>query len=164
VRARKNVRAARCRQLIRKSAPSRNSRRPQPVAHRWRPIPPASREIANNEHKQRVAEAEIEIKSGSPRFLFELARRAIERCDAPPSFVDTALRGRRLDRGAVEDPESALDLDLQSGTTTISAFQQIVGACLQQASINEEILRHRPGHVEATHQLRVAIRRLRAPR
>ena len=43
-----------------------------------------------------------------------------------------------------------------------SAFQQIVAACLQQASINEEILRQRPESVEAIHGMRIAIRRLRA--
>ena len=119
-------------------------------------------EIASDERNQQIAEAEIELKAGSPQFLFDLARKVIHRCDAPPSFVGKALRGRRLAEGLVEHPQPTIDLDLKPGTTTISAFRQIVDACLQQASLNEEILRRQPGDVETTHQLRVAIRRLRA--
>jgi inorganic triphosphatase YgiF len=119
-------------------------------------------EITSGERRQPIAEAEIELKAGSPKFLFDLARKAIHCCDAPPCFVGKALRGRRLEHGEAESPQSALDLELKPGATAMTAFQQIVDACLLQASLNEELLRRHPGDVEADHYLRVAIRRLRA--
>ena len=102
------------------------------------------------------------MKGGSPRLLFELAQEAICRCDAPLSFVGKGLRGRRLAEGISDSPEQRIDLRLDAEATVELAFQQIVAACLQQASINEEILRQRPESVEAIHGMRIAIRRLRA--
>ena len=119
-------------------------------------------EITSGERRQPIAEAEIELKAGSPKFLFDLARKAIHCCDAPPCFVGKALRGRRLEHDEAESPQSALDLELKPGATAMTAFQQIVDACLLQASLNEELLRRHPGDVEAVHYLRVAIRHLRA--
>jgi len=119
-------------------------------------------EIISGERRQPIAEAEIELKAGSPKFLFDLARKAIRSCDATPCFVGKALRGRRLELGEAESTQSALDLELRPGATAMAAFQQIVDACLAQASLNEELLRRHPGDVEAVHCLRVAIRRLRA--
>ena len=121
-----------------------------------------SGEIACGRRKQNLAEAEFELKGGSPRLLFELAQEAICRCDAPLSFVGKGLRGRRLAEGISDSPEQRIDLRLDAEATVELAFQQIVAACLQQASINEEILRQRPESVEAIHGMRIAIRRLRA--
>ena len=119
-------------------------------------------EVKAEQRRQAIAEAEIELKAGSPRLLFDLARKAIHDCDAPPSFVGKALRGRRLAQGADEKTQRSLDLALSPKMTATVAFQSIVDACLVQVSLNEELLRRRPGDVEATHQLRVAVRRLRA--
>lgn len=119
-------------------------------------------EIVNGEHKQPIAVVEIELKKGAPELIFDLAQKAIHRCDAPPSFVDKALRGRRLEQGLIDCAESSFDLQLESGLTAMDAVARIFEACLQQVSVNEEVLRRHPGSVEATHQLRVAIRRLRA--
>jgi inorganic triphosphatase YgiF len=121
-----------------------------------------SGEIACGRRKQSLAEAEFELKGGSPRLLFELAEEAIRRCDAPLSFVGKGLRGRRLAQGISDSPEQQIDLRLEAEATAESAFQQIVAACLQQASINEELLRQRPESVEAVHGMRIAMRRLRA--
>jgi triphosphatase len=121
-----------------------------------------SGEIASGRRKQDLVEAEIELKGGSPSLAFELAREAIGHCDAPLSFVGKGLRGRRLAQGIADRPEKGIDLRLDVETSAESAFRQIVTACLEQASINEEILRRRPESVGAVHGMRIAIRRLRA--
>jgi len=118
-------------------------------------------EVACGERKQILVEAEFELKRGSLALLFELTREAIGRCDAPLSFVGKGLRGRRLQLGISESPEHRIDLQLKAETTCESAFQQIVAACLQQASINEEILGQHPESEEAVHWMRIAMRRLR---
>jgi triphosphatase len=118
--------------------------------------------IASAQRRQNLAEAEIELKAGSPSLVFELAREAIGHCDAPPSFIGKGLRGRRLAQGIADRPESRIGLRLGVETTAEAAFRQIVAACLEQASINEEILRRRPESVEAVHGMRIAMRRLRA--
>jgi triphosphatase len=121
-----------------------------------------SGEIASGRRKRRLAEAEIELKGGSPSLVFELAREAIAHCDTPPSFVGKGLRGRRLAQGIADRPETRIGLRLDVETTAEAALRQIVAACLEQASINEEILRRRPESVDAVHGMRIATRRLRA--
>src|SRR4051794_4692108 len=112
--------------------------------------------IAAGGTSEPIVEAEIELKEGSADLLFDLAREAIERCDAPLSFVGKGLRGRRLADGKRGRAEHGLDLHLSRRISVEDAFAQVTIACLQQMSINEEILRAHPDSVESVHQMRVA--------
>ena len=118
--------------------------------------------IEAGQHSQPIAEAEFELKDGSPAILFDLARVFTERCDAPLSFVGKAMRGRRLESGRGGCPEHGLDLRLDSNISVGDAFAPVMTACLQQMSINEEILRADSNNIEAVHEMRVAVRRIRA--
>jgi inorganic triphosphatase YgiF len=121
-----------------------------------------SGEIVADGERQPVGEAEFELKRGSGPALHALVREAIESCDAPPSFVTKGLRGRRLSEGMAQCPDKNIVLRLAPDATVAEAFTKIVSACLGQASVNEELLRADPSNIEAVHEMRVAIRRLRA--
>jgi inorganic triphosphatase YgiF len=90
-------------------------------------------EVVCEERKQHLVEAEFELKRGSLALLFELAREAIGRFDAPLSFVGKGLRGRRLQLGISKSPECRIKLLLHAKMTCDSAFQQFVAAGLQQS-------------------------------
>ena len=115
---------------------------------------------ANNRHEP-IYEAELELKSGSPEMLFDLAMEIAGEAEAPLSFVSKGTRGYRLARGVATTPEHELELRLDADVTVEAAFAQIAEACLRQFSINEERL-GADMDAEAVHQGRVAIRRLRA--
>jgi triphosphatase len=119
-------------------------------------------DITSHGRHEKISEAEIELKGGSAELVFELAREVIQICGAPLSFVSKGLRGRRLEQGVSNRPEHDIDLRLDARSSAEEAFQRIIVACLQQVSINDEILRVYPDNVESVHQARIAIRRLRA--
>jgi triphosphatase len=110
---------------------------------------------------QPVHEVELELKAGTPEFLYEVAERMTSSIDAPLCFISKGSYGYRLANGHAAEPEHSLDLRFDDDPSIESAFQKIADACLRQFSINEECLRIGI-EPEAIHQARVAIRRLRA--
>jgi triphosphatase len=111
---------------------------------------------------QPVHEVELELKAGTPEFLYEVAERMTSAIDAPLCFISKGSYGYRLANGHAAEPEHSLDLRFDDDDPSIeSAFQEIADACLRQFSINDECLRIGIER-QAIHQARVAIRRLRA--
>jgi triphosphatase len=61
---------------------------------------------------------------------------------------------------AAPTPVKFAKLKLARGTSSVQAFRLIAHACVRQLVANEPTLRH--GDAEAVHQMRTALRRLRA--
>jgi CHAD domain-containing protein len=107
-------------------------------------------------------EIELRLVEGAEprlwRLAAELARRAPVRC-LPMSAVELALceiAGREIDavkaRRPALDPQASLD----------EAIVAVLGSCLDHFLANWPALVHSPRPEEAIHQMRVALRRLRA--
>lgn len=107
-----------------------------------------------------VSEIELELKRGNPIELFKVAR-AIS--DIVPAWLDVkskSERGYDLVEQASVAAEKARDPDLSPETNAGRAFILICRACLRHLVANEPALTKR--NAEALHQMRIAVRRLRA--
>jgi CHAD domain-containing protein len=108
-----------------------------------------------------VCEAELELKSGRPARLYELALRLHERVPFTVEYRSKAARGYDLLLGAKPQPTKAAPLDLAPGLTAWQGFVVIARQCLQHLRANEDCSRLGEDP-EGVHQLRVGMRRLRA--
>lgn len=117
--------------------------------------------VAAGDHRDAFVELELELKSGPPSALFDLARELAVVAPLRLSSVTKAERGFALvdgvDRGRPRYAGPGLTADL----TAARAFQTLGAACLAHLCASAESLRATPGP-EGVHQLRVAVRRLRA--
>jgi triphosphatase len=116
---------------------------------------------ASQARKAPVAEVEIELASGDAARLFELAMKL---ADDVPMGVETrskAARGYALLQAEPERVATAQPLDYPAEATAASAFATILRNCLQHIEVNAEALSRGPD-VEAVHQMRVGVRRMRA--
>lgn len=105
------------------------------------------------------AELELELVSGHARDLFAIARRLDAAAPLRIGALSKADRGFRL-TGPLRRSEPAGDIRLDPAMGPVAACAAIVADCLHQYRINEAILLAERS-VEALHQLRVALRRLR---
>lgn len=117
-------------------------------------------EIRAGERVDPVCEIELELMRGKPRRLFKLARALLETAPLRLAVQSKSERGYALltGIGAVRGRQTAaLAPDMRVG----EAFRTIARACLRQFVLNEAALLAAPTP-GAIHQMRVAIRRLRA--
>ncbi|MGK6323682.1 CHAD domain-containing protein [Sphingomonas sp. DT-51] len=108
-----------------------------------------------------VSEIELELKRGPANAVFRLARELARDVPIRVGVLTKAERGYRLIEAAGTDAVKAERLALKPGATAAAAFAGIVGVCLRQFRLNEDILRRDP-NPGALHQARVALRRLRS--
>lgn len=118
-------------------------------------------EIRANGQGERISEVEIELKSGSPRELYALARELLA---LEPLHIDNrskAQRGFALLAPVQPQPIKASAPALQADAPAQHACSALLAAALEQLEANEAgvIAAHDP---EYLHQARVALRRLRA--
>jgi len=109
-----------------------------------------------------VSEIELRLKSGDPAALYDLALRLVELVPLRIEARSKAERGYRLiDRRAAKPPVlHVAPTVLDSGATVEASMQRIGRQCLAGILGNEPAaLADVP---EAVHQMRVAVRRLRA--
>ena len=107
-----------------------------------------------------VSEIELELKHGNPIDLFKIAR-AIN--DIVPAHLDVkskSERGYELVEKTPVTAEKACDPELSAGMSAGRAFTLIGRSCLRHLVANEPATIRRDA--EALHQMRVALRRLRA--
>jgi inorganic triphosphatase YgiF len=107
------------------------------------------------------AEVELELKRGEPAALFDLALALQDSAPLRLSFKTKADRGYEA---LVDEPPrrvKAAPVSLRRGMTSAEGFQAIAAACLRHLLDNEPVLRG-ARDAEAVHQMRVALRRLRA--
>ncbi len=119
-------------------------------------------EIRAGRRSEAIAEVELELVTGDPARLFELAHAIVAAVPARVGHASKAERGYRLARGArLAPPQKAKPVALASGMTTAAALRAIMGACVAQMAANEAgVLAGRDP--EYLHQFRVGMRRLRS--
>jgi inorganic triphosphatase YgiF len=112
-----------------------------------------------------IAEIELEVKSGEPGAIFDLAESlALDLAEDYPirlGALTKAARGYALADGVEPEPHKAREIAFGTAVSTEDAFVAIVRNCLDQLRANEEAVLATEND-EAIHQLRVALRRLRA--
>jgi inorganic triphosphatase YgiF len=116
--------------------------------------------ISAQDRQTPVCEIELELKSGDPAALFDLARRIAAEHPVRPGVMTKSERGYRLLKPVVRAAK-AQAVTLDPAMTAGTAFARIAHACLRHYALNEALLRD---HYDpaALHQARVAIRRLRS--
>lgn len=107
-----------------------------------------------------IHEIELELKSGQPRDLFNLARKIDAVVPVRLGISTKAERGYDL-LGPARSAAKAEPVILEENATVSQAFQAIAMSCVRQYRRNEAILLQSPNPA-ALHQARVALRRLRS--
>jgi inorganic triphosphatase YgiF len=110
-----------------------------------------------------VSEIELELKSGEPGRLYELALELLEDIPMRLDNRSKAERGYALCGGTSTGAVAvkARPPALTKGCTVEQGLQKVLAACLEQIQGNEAgIVEH--GDAESLHQMRVGLRRLRS--
>lgn len=118
-------------------------------------------EITAGGRREPIFELELELKAGDPGALFKLADALSHQATLPILFQSKAERGYRL---AADQPWSAQNAEtaaLAAETPVAEAFRNVAHGCLSQVANNARLL-ERYRSLEALHQMRVGLRRLRA--
>ena len=118
-------------------------------------------EVDTGARQAPLLEIELELKRGKPAALFAAARKLSKSAILNLNFVGKAERGYILADGETARPQKSLILTLPAEATAAEAFRRIGRACLGQLTENARILR-RTRSLDALHQMRVGLRRLRA--
>jgi len=117
-------------------------------------------EIDSGKRRLPLLELELELVRGERDSLFRLAKQLDDVVPLRLCVKAKADRGYELVRNEVDPVDMAADVHLLPDMSTEDAFRVIAGGCLRQLIANEPAMR--VGHGEALHQMRVALRRLRA--
>jgi len=118
-------------------------------------------EIRSGRRASAISEAEIELLTGSTARLFELALELCERVPLRLGQASKAERGYALASGLPARPVKAAALELDAQGSVAAAFAAIARSCIAHLQSNETgLLAGRDP--EYLHQVRVAMRRLRA--
>ncbi|MDD5300427.1 MAG: CHAD domain-containing protein [Gallionella sp.] len=117
-------------------------------------------EVRTEQHSTPVCELELELKSGEPRHLFELALALLEIVPFELEVVSKAEQGYRLLTGYADRPVKGDVPGLAKTATLADALQTLIWSCLLHLQGN---LRGAMASDDAEylHQMRVALRRLR---
>lgn len=107
-----------------------------------------------------VSEIELELKRGNPAALFKIARDILNIIPAHLDFKSKSERGYELIEKTTITAETACDPELSPGMTAGRAFALVGRASLRHLVANVPAMMERDG--AALHQMRVALRRLRA--
>ncbi len=118
-------------------------------------------ELSADGRRAPVCELELELKSGEPAALFDLARQLSKRVPLRLSLISKAERGYGLAAGAEASAPRRQATVLDPKATVAEALQALGQAGLTHLCAGLEALRERP-EPDAVHQARVATRRLRA--
>ncbi|MEL6217458.1 MAG: CHAD domain-containing protein [Pseudomonadota bacterium] len=121
--------------------------------------------ISAGEREGRLVEAELELVSGSPRAVFEAARRLFPDGGARLSTLSKADRGALLlSAGTIEadpSPRLAKVAAIEPGWTAERAAHAVLSECQAQIAANLAVVLN-SDDPEGPHQLRVGLRRLRS--
>jgi inorganic triphosphatase YgiF len=107
-----------------------------------------------------LCEVEVELKQGQASDLFKLAKMLAQEIPVQLAVKSKADRGYALLTAEKIEPVKAAPVTLAPDADLQSAFQIIARACLHQLVANQSLML--AGDAEALHQMRVALRRLRA--
>ena len=111
-------------------------------------------------HSSPLCEVELELKRGESAELFKLARMLAEEVPVQLAVKSKAEHGYALIAGGAPEAVKAAPVALTPAYSRQAAFQAIARACLHQLVANRPAMQS--GDPEGLHQMRVALRRLRA--
>jgi inorganic triphosphatase YgiF len=117
-------------------------------------------QILASDSSQPVSEIELELKHGTPADLFKIARDILNIVPAHLEFKSKPERGYELVEKTPVAAETGCDPELSAGMSAGHAFTLVGRACLRHLVANVPAMIGRDG--TALHQMRVALRRLRA--
>jgi hypothetical protein len=117
-------------------------------------------EIAAGQKTLPICEVELGLKRGQRGDLFKMAKTLADDVPAQLAIVSKAERGYVLLTGEKPQPVKAVQIALEPEANVQSAFQIIAWACIHQLIANQPVMRS--GDPDGLHQMRVALRRLRA--
>ena len=117
-------------------------------------------EIDTGKRRAPICELELELTHGDRGSLFELAKALNDVAPLRLAVKAKADRGYELLRNDVDPVDRATDIHLAPEMSTQEAFRVIGNGCLRQLIANEPAMI--AGDAEALHQMRIALRRLRA--
>lgn len=117
--------------------------------------------ILAGERQDTVAEMELELLSGPPQALFDLARDLLARAPLTLAFESKAERGYRLVGHDGVAAFKAQRTAVGPATSGAAAFQRIARDALVQVAGNARLLQ-RAHNPDVLHQMRVGLRRFRA--
>lgn len=118
-------------------------------------------ELRHGEHAAQVHELELELKSGDPARLYELAQQVHGTLPVRIENISKAERGYALaGKAAGHTAVKAAPVTVKRKSTLGDALGAIFANCVQQMQANERGVG--AGDVESLHQMRVGLRRLRA--
>ena len=117
-------------------------------------------QILAPDSSQPVSEIELELRQGHPSDLFRIARDILDIVPAQLEFKSKPERGYDLADKTALGAETGYDPELVPGTSAGRAFALIGRACLRHLVANVSAMLDRDEI--ALHQMRVALRRLRA--
>ncbi len=121
-----------------------------------------SGEIRAGEASKAISEVEIELKSGSPEGLFGLARSLLDELPLRIEPRSKAERGYLLCEAISPAPVRAARPDIRPDQPAAEAWVGVTRAALVQLVANVPGFLDHPEEIEYLHQLRIALRRLRA--
>lgn len=116
--------------------------------------------ISTEQHSTPVCELELELKSGDPRQLFELALALLEIVPFELESVSKAEQGYRLLTGYAEHPVKGVTPALARSDTLAEMLKTLIWSGLQHFQNNLSGAMA-SDDAEYLHQVRVALRRLR---
>ncbi|MGK5025270.1 CHAD domain-containing protein [Janthinobacterium sp. RB2R34] len=117
--------------------------------------------IEHGDNSVPVSEIELELKSGRPAALFEIALALQPEVPLWIGQTSKAERGYRLAAGLPVKAVKAQPLVLGDVLSVQQGFQAIAANCLEQVSANQDGVASSED-VESLHQMRVGLRRLRS--
>lgn len=116
--------------------------------------------VKTGQHSTNICEVELELKSGEPQQLFELAQTILGIVPFELEGVSKAEQGFRLLSGYIAKPVRTVMPKLAATDRLADGLQALIWNCLLQfqANLSGAI---EGGEAEYLHQMRVALRRLR---
>ena len=118
-------------------------------------------EMTADGRTRRFDELELELLDGEPICLLAAGRSIADRVPVRLGVLTKAERGDRLASGAYKKIFKAAPVKVDRSMTVAEAFEVMVHACLKHYRLNEPLVINKR-KLEALHQTRVAMRRLRS--
>jgi len=118
--------------------------------------------IYAGEMSRDICEVEIELKSGAPAFLFDIATQLLEQVPLHIEPRSKAERGYNLSGAVIASPIRAIQPAIHKDQTAGEAWNAILQAALVQLVANVPGFLENAHDTEYLHQLRIALRRLRS--
>ncbi|NBQ71153.1 MAG: inorganic triphosphatase, partial [Nitrosomonadaceae bacterium] len=109
-----------------------------------------------------ICEVEIELKSGPAEFLFDIATQLLQQVPLHIEPRSKAERGYILCGAVTPSPVKAIRPDIGQDQPADKAWHAMIQAALVQLSANVPGFLEQAQDIEYLHQLRIALRRLRA--